>query len=185
MQEPSEINVETEPLKIVYFGPSGAGKRTTLQNLATLFKDAVVKESANTAETPGALELSLHDERFPRRLTLLTLPAVDSSNLWLPLLRGLDGLIFVADSDRNQYEQNIHAMSSIIGRLAALRIKIDYFPAVIQYNKRDLEDAVSIPKFEDELNPLGLPAFNTVATTSQGIFETLQAMAFLATRGPK
>lgn len=185
MPQAEETNAAQSPLKIVYFGPLGAGKRTTLQQLGRLLNSGEARPSESITEVQQVLELIVKDEQFPRALTLLTLAEDETSELWLPLLRGLNGLVFVADSDPDRYTQDIQAMSALIGRLAALRIKIEFFPSIIQYNKRDLLDAISIPKFEDELNPLGLPAFNTVASESHGILESLKAVAFLANRALK
>ncbi len=76
-------------------------------------------------------------------------------------------------------------MSELIGKLSTFRIKIEAFPFVIQYNKRDLSGALGVPSLEEELNPLGLPAFNARALAGSGVVECLNAVSFLVEKNEK
>jgi hypothetical protein len=162
----------------VYFGANLSGKRTNLTHI----QDSGICTAADSESVEATSLLSLAvaaNETFKRKMTLHTLTEEAVSPLWMPLLKDVHGLVFVSDSDPERYEDNVIAMSEIIGKLAAYRIKIENFPFIIQYNKRDIAGAVSIPKFEDELNPLGLPAFNAVAKDGTGVMECLKAIAYL------
>lgn len=167
---------EPECYKVLYFGAAGAGKRTNLE-----FFKALPKASAQAiAGEPGVFCVNLSVEAgLSKPFALYTASYAVSSPLWAPLLRDLHGLVFVVDSSPEQYDNNVLAMAAMINHLSAYRIRIDNFPAVIQYNKRDLEHAVMIQRFEDELNPLGLPAFNAVAKMGAGVVASLQAVRLL------
>ena len=97
----------------------------------------------------------------------------------MTVLRGLNGVVFVADSCDARREDNVQAMSELIGMLSTFRIKIEAFPFIIQYNKRDLSSALAVPLLEEDLNPLGLPAFNATAQDGVGVVECLNAVSFL------
>lgn len=165
--------------KIVFCGPGLAGKRTNIEQLR---RRVLADGDVAPAEASGPiLTAGVQDEKlFRKKLLLNTVADVPTSMaLWSTVLRGAHGIIFVADSDCSRYHDNIQAMSDVIAQLSSFRTKIDQFPFVIQYNKRDLELAVPILKFEDELNPLGLPAFNAVAREGKGVIECLQAINLL------
>lgn len=164
--------------KVVFCGPSLAGKRTNIEQAR---HKLLISSEASPADMAGPLVVAaVQDEKlFAKRLLLNTVadpPALAAAELWTTVLRGAHGIIFVADSDLARYDQNIKAMSEVIAWLSSFRTKIEQFPFVIQYNKRDIDSPIPIAKFEDELNPFGLPAFNAVAREGQGVVECLRAI---------
>jgi hypothetical protein len=155
-----------------------AGKRTNIEQARHKFP---VAGEAAPAHVDGPIVVAaVQDEKlFAKKLLLNTIadpPASAAADLWTITLRGAHGIIFVADSDLARHDHNISAMSDVIARLSSFRTKIEQFPFVIQYNKRDLESPIPILKFEDELNPFGLPAFNAVAREGRGVLECLRAV---------
>jgi hypothetical protein len=155
-----------------------AGKRTNIEQARHKFPFA---GEAAPAHVDGPIVVAaVQDEKlFAKKLLLNTIadpPASAAADLWTITLRGAHGIIFVADSDLARHDHNISAMSDVIARLSSFRTKIEQFPFVIQYNKRDLESPIPILKFEDELNPFGLPAFNAVAREGRGVLECLRAV---------
>jgi signal recognition particle receptor subunit beta len=155
-----------------------AGKRTNIEQARQ--KLPVATEAA-PADPQGLIVVAavLDEKLFAKKLLLNTVadpPASAAVDLWTIVLRGAHGIIFVADSELARHDQNISAMSDVIARLSSFRTKIEQFPFVIQYNKRDIESPIPILKFEDELNPFGLPAFNAVARDGHGVLECLRAI---------
>jgi hypothetical protein len=111
--------------------------------------------------------------------------SASDGDTWAQTMRGLHGVIFVADSQPERFDENVEAMADLIGKLASLRIKIDNFPLVVQYNKRDVEGATSITRLEESINPLGLPAFAAVAKDGIGAGECFKALNLLIEKRSK
>ncbi|MCA9317906.1 MAG: GTPase, partial [Planctomycetes bacterium] len=93
------------------------------------------------------------------------------------VLQGVDGVIFIADSSASMMEENLESMRNLEQNLAEYGRDLTDLPLVIQYNKRDLPDAMSIEDLEAALNPRGVPSFEGMAHTGQGVFPTLKALA--------
>jgi hypothetical protein len=92
-------------------------------------------------------------------------------------LRGVDGLVFVADSQVAKMDENIESLQNLKDNLEEYGYNIGQLPLVIQYNKRDLPNIASIAELEKILNPKGLPYFEAVAVTGDGVFKTLKAIS--------
>jgi hypothetical protein len=90
------------------------------------------------------------------------------------ILRGVDGVIFVADSQRDRLDANIESLYELERSLDRQGTQLAKLPAVIQYNKRDLEFICDLTVMERELNPLGFPQFEAVATRGEGVVDTLK-----------
>jgi hypothetical protein len=183
--------IPPEIYKVVYFGAAGSGKRSNLQQMQKLLRLEAPLAETPIPETPipeapaNAITLKLpSSSACSKPVVVSTIEADCASSMWLTLLRDVHGVVFVADSDRARHEDNVQAMTALIAKLSTFRIKIEAFPVVIQYNKRDLSNVMAIPQMEEELNPLGLPAFNAVATTGLGVAETVNAVSFLIEHGP-
>jgi signal recognition particle receptor subunit beta len=175
-----EINV-----KIVYYGPGLCGKTTNIQYIY----DKVSPETKGKLITLATemdrtlffdfLPLELGTVKgFKTRFHLYTVPGqvyYDASRKLI--LRGVDGVIFVADSQTSRYDANIESLYNLHENLGEYNLKLDELPYAIQYNKRDLPDVISVEDLEQELNPKRYSSFEAVATKGMGVFDTLKAVA--------
>lgn len=173
--------------KIVYYGPGLCGKTTNLQYIYKKTNPAAKGKMISLAtETERTLffdflPLSLGDIRgFKTRFHLYTVPGqvfYDASRKLI--LKGVDGVVFVADSQVERFEANIESFENLRQNLREQGYDIDKLPLVIQYNKRDLPNVSSLEELRSSLNPGNRPDFESVSTTGQGVFETLKAIAKL------
>jgi mutual gliding-motility protein MglA len=171
--------------KIVYYGPGLCGKTT---NLLYIYKkaspDSKGKMISLATETERTLffdflPLSLGSIRgFKVRFHLYTVPGqvfYDASRKLI--LRGVDGVVFVADSQVERMEANIESMENLRKNLSEQGFNMDVLPFNVQYNKRDLPNVVPIDEMNKALNPRGVFANEAVATNGQGVFDTLKEIA--------
>jgi hypothetical protein len=173
--------------KIVYYGPGLCGKTTNLQWIYKKTNpDAKGKMISLATETERTLffdflPLSLGEIRgFKTRFHLYTVPGqvfYDASRKLI--LKGVDGVVFVADSQIERMEANIESIENLKGNLIEQGYSLDAVPYVVQYNKRDLPNAAPVAEMKKLLNPNGVPDFDSVATEGTGVFETLKAVAKL------
>jgi signal recognition particle receptor subunit beta len=171
--------------KLVYYGPGLGGKTTNLQFIyAKTSPEAKGKMISLATETERTLffdflPLSLGDIRgFKTRFHLYTVPGqvfYDASRKLI--LKGVDGVVFVADSQVERMEANIESLDNLRQNLTEQGYNLDKLPYVIQYNKRDLPNAASMQELREMLNPTHVPEFEACATTGVGVFETLKAIA--------
>ena len=168
--------------KIVYYGPGLCGKTTNLQYIYNKTnpeaKGKMISLATETERTLffDFLPLSLGEIRgFKTRFHLYTVPGqvfYDASRKLI--LRGADGLIFVADSQAERLEANLESLDNLRTNLADQGQDLDKVPLVMQYNKRDLPNALSVEELSQKLNPKKLPEFESSARTGVGVFETLK-----------
>jgi len=173
--------------KIVYYGPGLCGKTTNLQYIYNKTNpDAKGKMISLATETERTLffdflPLSLGEIRgFKTRFHLYTVPGqvfYDASRKLI--LKGVDGVVFVADSQIERMEANIESLDNLRTNLAEQGYDLDKIPYVVQYNKRDLPNASPLAELEEVLNPTQVTSFEAVATSGQGVFDTLKAVAKL------
>lgn len=173
--------------KIVYYGPGLCGKTTNLQFIYNRTNpDAKGKMISLATETERTLffdflPLEIGEIRgFKTRFHLYTVPGqvfYDASRKLI--LKGVDGVVFVADSQMLRMEANIESMDNLRTNLTEQGYNLDTLPYVIQYNKRDMPAVSSVDELRRELNPHGVPEFEAVATTGEGVFETLKSVAKL------
>jgi mutual gliding-motility protein MglA len=173
--------------KIVYYGPGLCGKTTNLQHIYERTNpDAKGKMISLATETERTLffdflPLSLGEIRgFKTRFHLYTVPGqvfYDASRKLI--LKGVDGVIFVADSQLERLEANQESVENLRTNLNEQGYDLDKVPYVVQYNKRDLPNALSVEELRPVLNPTGVPDFEAVARTGEGVFETLKAISKL------
>ena len=173
--------------KIVYYGPGLCGKTTNLQYVyAKTNPDAKGKMISLATETERTLffdflPLSLGEIRgFKTRFHLYTVPGqvfYDASRKLI--LKGVDGVVFVADSQIERMEANMESIENLRVNLAEQGYDLDRIPYVVQYNKRDLPNVVSVDELRRTLNPKGVPEFSAVAPTGVGVFDTLKSVAKL------
>ncbi|HLV66734.1 MAG TPA: GTPase domain-containing protein, partial [Polyangiaceae bacterium] len=95
------------------------------------------------------------------------------------ILKGVDGVIFVADSQYERLEANQESVDNLRTNLAEQGYSLDKIPYVIQYNKRDLPNVVPVEELRALLNPMGVPDFEANARSGMGVFETLRAVSKL------
>ena len=173
--------------KIVYYGPGLCGKTTNLQYVyqktAADAKGKMISLATETERTLffDFLPLALGEIRgFKTRFHLYTVPGqvfYDASRKLI--LKGVDGVVFVADSQEERMDANIESVENLRINLLEQGYDLDKIPYVVQYNKRDLPNVVSVEELRRELNPTGVPEFEACATTGEGVFETLKAIAKL------
>ncbi len=171
--------------KIVYYGPGLCGKTTNLQYIyAKTNPEAKGKMISLETETERTLffdflPLSLGEIRgFKTRFHLYTVPGqvfYDASRKLI--LKGVDGVCFVADSQVERVDANVESLENLRSNLSDQGYDLDKLPYVVQYNKRDLPTAVELEYLRDLLNPTSVPDFEAVATTGMGVFDTLKAVA--------
>lgn len=173
--------------KIVYYGPGLCGKTTNLQYIYERSnpesKGKMISLATETERTLffDFLPLSLGEIRgFKTRFHLYTVPGqvfYDASRKLI--LKGVDGVIFVADSQLERMEANLESVENLRTNLDEQGYDLDALPYVIQYNKRDLPNAVDVEELRAELNPTGVPDFEAQARTGEGVFDTLKAVSKL------
>jgi mutual gliding-motility protein MglA len=173
--------------KIVYYGPGLCGKTTNLQYIYKRTnpeaKGKMISLATETERTLffDFLPLSLGEIRgFKTRFHLYTVPGqvfYDASRKLI--LKGVDGVIFVADSQLERLEANQESLDNLRTNLAEHGYSLEKIPYVIQYNKRDLPNALPIDELRQLLNPIGVLDYEASARTGQGVFETLKAVSKL------
>jgi signal recognition particle receptor subunit beta len=173
--------------KIVYYGPGLCGKTTNLQfvydSLPSNNKSKMLSLATKTDRTLffDFLPLDLGKIRGMRtKLQLYTVPGQVYYNSTRQLvLKGADGLVFVADSQDHAVDANLESLQNLEDNLKRQGIRIRDIPLVMQYNKRDLPNALPVPELETEVNKLHVPWFESVATTGIGVEETLKGITHL------
>ena len=173
--------------KIVFYGPGLCGKTTNLQYIYKKTNpDSKGKMISLATETERTLffdflPLALGEIRgFKTRFHLYTVPGqvfYDASRKLI--LKGVDGVVFVADSQIERMEADIESIENLRINLAEQGYDLDKVPSIIQYNKRDLPNVVPVAEMRKALNPRSVPDFEAVASEGTGVFDTLKAIAKL------
>lgn len=171
--------------KIVYYGPSLGGKTTNMQ---WVYNQVAGGEKSDLFSLPTDVErtlffdflpLNVGDIRgFETRFHLYTVPGqVVYDSLRRPLIRGLDGVIFVADSQAERMEENISALDNLEKNLEMQGYNLSEIPLVIQYNKRDLPNALPVADLRTALNRFNAPDFEAQASTGKGVMEAFKTVS--------
>src|SRR5258705_10550886 len=173
--------------KIVYYGPRLCGKTTNLQYIYNKTnpeaKGKMISLATETERTLffDFLPLSLGEIRgFRTRFHLYTVPGqvfYDASRKLI--LKGVDGVVFVADSQMERMEANIESLDNLRTNLAEQGYDLDKLPYVVQFNKRDLPNSAPMSELQEVLNPTNVASYEAVATKGAGGFDTLKAVAKL------
>ena len=174
--------------KIVYYGPGLCGKTTNLQYIYNKTnpeaKGKMISLATETERTLffDFLPLSLGEIRgFRTRFHLYTVPGqvfYDASRKLI--LKGVDGIVFVADSQEDRLEANLESLENLRDNLKEQSYDLDRLPYVIQYNKRDLPGAMPLEELQRLINPTrNVSDFEAVARGGKGVFDTLKAIARL------
>jgi mutual gliding-motility protein MglA len=173
--------------KIVYYGPGLCGKTTNIQYIYNktnpTAKGKLISLATETDRTLFfdfmPLELGTI-QGFKTRFHLYTVPGqvfYDASRKLI--LKGVDGVVYVADSQIERMEANIESLDNLRTNLQEQGYDLDKLPYVVQYNKRDLPNAAPLEELKPLLNPTKVPEFNAVASVGEGVFDTLKAVAKL------
>jgi mutual gliding-motility protein MglA len=183
------INVAAREIhcKIVYYGPGMGGKTTNLQwihgQVPRSNKGELLSIATETERTLffDFLPLDLGKVRgFQTRFHLYTVPGqVLYERTRVAVLNGADGVVFVADSQRNKLEENVNSLRELARNVQRQGKKFQQFPLVLQYNKRDLPNALPAAVLDKYLNPFNWPRFEACATSGPGVFDTLKAISKL------
>ncbi|MDH5760907.1 MAG: ADP-ribosylation factor-like protein [Gemmatimonadota bacterium] len=173
--------------KIVYYGTGLGGKTTNLEYIySRVNPDTKGKMISLATETERTLffdflPIDLGEIRgFKTRFHLYTVPGQVYYNASRRLiLKGVDGIVFVADSQATRAEANIESMHNLYENLGTYGYDLQELPFAIQYNKRDMPNALSVEELRSQINPMGVPDFEGVAIEGKGVFETLSAVSKL------
>lgn len=171
-------------VKVVYYGPGLSGKTTNLQVIHRKTPNANRSDMVSLAtETDRTLffdylPLDLGKIKgFSTKFQLYTVPGQVYYNATRKLvLRGVDGIVFVADSSREKMDENLESFQNLEDNLAEYGYQRDNIPLVMQFNKRDLPDAVPVEELNLKLNKYDVPWNEAVANRSQGVFESLKVI---------
>lgn len=176
--------------KIIYYGPGLSGKTTNVQ---CIYAQTQLEERGKlvTLSTENErtlffdfLPLSIGEvSGFKTRFHLYTIPGQTFYEISRQfILKGIDGIVFVADSQSERMEANIESFESLEKALEKQGYDIHKIPLVFQYNKRDLPGNVTIQELESTFNPMRRPYFEAIASRGQGVMETLQSISQLVIR---
>lgn len=181
------INIASHEIhcKIVYYGIGYCGKTTNLQ---------YVFRSINPSARGEMLSIATETERtlffdflpldlgtvhgFRTRFHLYTVPGqILYDRTRLAVLNGADGIVFVADSQAEKFEENVQSISELEMNMRRIGKDIGNFPFIIQWNKRDVPSALPVSVLERYLNRRRVPSFEAIAFEGKGVFATLRAIS--------
>ena len=179
--------------KLVYYGTGFGGKTT---NLRFIHKKTNPKQRGQLLSLETESERTLFFDFFPMaagkfmgfdlRFSFYTVPGQSFYSLTRrTILKDVDGIVFVSDSDPDREEANIDSYLDLSENLALQKIELATFPHVIQYNKRDLPGAMSVEQMRQALNIHGVRDFEAEALNGKGVFETLREVSKLTTERVK
>lgn len=171
--------------KVVFYGPGMSGKTT---NLEIVHQKAPEENKGELTSISTDGDRTLFFDFMPldlgnvagmrTKFQLYTVPGQVYYNSTRKLvLQGVDGVIFVADSDPDKMDENIESYANLIENLAEYGKDVRELPHVIQYNKRDLPNAMPVAEMDKRMNKFGVPTFEAVAYTGEGVFPTLKTLA--------
>ncbi|MFL5587117.1 MAG: GTP-binding protein [Ktedonobacteraceae bacterium] len=181
------INIASHEIhcKIVYYGIGYCGKTTNLQ---------YVFRSINPSARGEMLSIATETERtlffdflpldlgtvhgFRTRFHLYTVPGqILYERTRLAVLNGADGIVFVADSQAEKFEENVQSISELEMNMRRIGKELGNFPFIIQWNKRDVPSALPVSVLERYLNRRRVPSFEAIAFEGKGVFATLRAIS--------
>jgi len=171
--------------KIVYYGPGMSGKTTNLELIHSKAPDNHRGELTSIATTG---ERTLYFDYMPldlgqiagisTKFQLYTVPGqIYYKSTRRLVLQGVDGIVFVADSSAAKMRENKESLADLEDNLKEMGKTVKDIPIIIQYNKRDLDDAMELEELEAELNPHSFPMTEATATSGEGVFPTLKSLA--------
>jgi len=180
------INYRTREIncKIVFVGPSLGGKTTNIQNLHQMIPEGN-RTRLSCIDTEGDrtlffdyFSMDLEDIcGFKTKFLIYGVPGQPYYRSTRKMvLNGVDGLVFVADSDKSRLQDNVDSLEDLKSMLTEYGYDYDSIPLVFQYNKRDLFFITSVEEFEEVLNARGCRSFEAIAVKYKGVVETFRAV---------
>lgn len=183
------INLSTKEIrcKIVYYGTGLGGKTANIKYIfsqtAPSTRTEIISLQTETERTLFFDYLGLElgtVQGFKTSFALYTVPGqVEYNASRKLLLSGVDGIVFVADSDVMRRRENIASFQNMVENMVTHKLSLDLVPWVIQYNKRDLSNAMSLTNLENDLNVSNVPSFEAIASEGHGVFATLKSVSRL------
>ena len=173
--------------KIIYYGPSGSGKTSNIKWICRNTQDQKMDVFSIPLKTKPStffdfLPLDIGDIRgFKTRFHLYTIPGntIFETSQKL-LLKGTDGILFVADSQKDKMQENQDSMNQLKKYLSEEGLSLEKTPMVIQYNKRDLSEIHSVTEMRAALNHYNHPDFPACADKGQAVFDPLKTLLKMA-----
>ena len=176
--------------KIVYYGPGLCGKTTNIQYA---YKKAPESKRGKLISLATEMDRTLFFDFLPLelgkvkgfniRFHLYTVPGQVYYNASRKLiLKGADAVVYVADSQVERMDANVESLYNLEENLKEQDLFLEELPFVIQYNKRDLPNVVSVDELEEVLNIMNVPTFEAIAIDGTGVFETLKAISKMVLR---
>jgi signal recognition particle receptor subunit beta len=173
--------------KIVYYGPGLSGKTTNIEMVHKILRP---EQKGRLISLPTETDRTLFFDFLPIDLGLIkgfkvrfhlyTVPGQVFYNATRRLvLQGVDGVVFVADSQREMMNSNMESLKNLMDNLSTYGKKLEELPFVLQYNKRDLRNVASVGEMDKSLNFLRVPTYEAVAPAGKGVTETLVAISRL------
>ena len=179
-------------VKIVYYGPAKCGKTTNLEKVHENVQVPNSESKGKMVSLATSSDRTLFFDFFPleamsikgfkTKFQLYTVPGQVIYNTTRQLvLRGVDGIVFVADSNYEKMQENVESFANLEENLKSLKLKLDDIPYVLQYNKRDSANPAPVDYMEFLLNnrEVQVPSFTGVASKNEGVFETLNTIVRL------
>ncbi len=188
------INQATKELqvKIVYYGPAKCGKTTNLEQVHANIQTTKPEEKGKMVSLATSSDRTLFFDFFPleamaikgfkTKFQLYTVPGQVIYNTTRQLvLRGVDGIVFVADSQYDKMAENVESFANLEENLKTLKLNLADIPYVLQYNKRDMPNPAPVDYMDYLLNnrEVQVPSFVATASKSEGVFETLNMITRL------
>jgi mutual gliding-motility protein MglA len=182
------INQATKELqvKIVYYGPAKCGKTTNLEQVHANVQTPNPESKGKMVSLATSSDRTLFFDFFPleamsikgfkTKFQLYTVPGQVIYNTTRQLvLRGVDGIVFVADSQYTKMQENVESFANLEDNLKSLKLNLADIPYVLQYNKRDLPNVAPVDYMEYLMNnrETQVPSFEGAASKAEGVFETL------------
>lgn len=171
--------------KIVYYGTGESGKTTNIEYIFSQLNPTIRSDITNLK---GFNERTLFFDflsidlgtikGFYTNFSLYTTPGQREYNAARRLLlNGVDGIIFVVDSQVSKKEENVESLKNLEENLKDFGLSIKTLPIVIQYNKRDMSDVMDLDEMEKLYNPYGFPSYEAVAKEGLGVFASLKSVS--------
>lgn len=174
-----DLERKTVRLKVVYYGPAQSGKTTNLERLSQLEGLSLMKLDTQGEKTLvfdfTTKKVKLGDLTIS--FALYTIPGQEVyRDIRKTVLRGVDGIVFVADAQKERLAENLEFLSLLKTDLSEMGKSLNSLPLVLQYNKMDLPNALGEEHLQEHLNPYGFPHVCAIAAKGEGVRETFGLM---------